>query len=399
MPLVFKDSLFEAHWLRTAGHGSAGGAELGECLAAARQIRELDTESWYAAWNGLAERVLTQAEASRAAGRHVSARDAFLRASNYFRTSYVFLMSAPVSPRLVEAYRRHRTSFEAAAALFANPAERIVIPCGNTAWHGYCFRAAGDATPRPTLIINGGYDSTAEEAYFFSGRAAVERGYTCITFDGPGQGSALIENGQVFRPDWETVVVPVVDYCETRPEIDAKKIALMGISFGGYLAPRAASGERRFAACIADPGEYSLLEELKSRLPAFIARHVPDGNRLVLRLLEAIFRRRLRHPTAGWGLRRGLWVHGAKEPLDFIRLMCEYTLEGRVERIQCPTMICSAENDEIGVTARALYERLKCEKTFITFTASEGAGTHCEAGARAVFNQRVFDWLDRVLER
>ena len=116
----------------------------------------------------------------------------------------------------------------------------------------------GETVARPTLIITGGYDSTAEEAYFFGGAAAVARGYTCIAFDGPGQGAAIIENGLGFRADWEVVVRRVVDYAITRPEVDKSKIALLGISFGGYLAPRAASGEPRLAACIADPGEFSL---------------------------------------------------------------------------------------------------------------------------------------------
>ncbi len=96
----------------------------------------------------------------------------------------------------------------------------------------------------------------------------------------------------------------MVDFAQSRREIDPDRIALMGISFGGYLAPRAASGEARLAACIADPGEFSLFEEFKSRLPGFVARELPAGNRSVLSLLGVLLRRRVRHPTAGWGLRR-----------------------------------------------------------------------------------------------
>jgi hypothetical protein len=51
------------------------------------------------------------------------------------------------------------------------------------------------------------------------------------------------------------------------------------------------------------------------------------------------------------------------------------------------------------VTARQLHDRLTCEKRFMSFTAGEGAGAHCEVGARSLFNQRVFDWLDSVLRR
>jgi pimeloyl-ACP methyl ester carboxylesterase len=397
MSVVFKDSLFQAQWLRTAGHASAGGAEISECYAAADRIRGVDSTSWYGAWTDVAERLLAEAESSRKAGRFVSARESYLRASNYFRTAYTFLIGAPVDPRLVEAYRRHRAAFEAAIALEDPPAERVVISYGNASLHGYCFRGARDHLPRPTLIITGGYDSTAEEAYFFSGRAAAQRGYTCIAFDGPGQGAALIEGGLVFRPDWEAVVGPVVDYARTRADVDRTKIALMGISFGGYPAPRAASGETRLAACIADPGEYSLFEELKSRVPGFVARQLSDGRGAVLPLLNYLLRGRMRHTTAGWGIRRGLWTHGVDCPLAYLLLTREYSLEGRVDGIRCPTLVCSAENDMIGVTAKRLYDSLSCEKRFVKFTADEGAGEHCEAGARSVFNQRSFDWLDGVL--
>ena len=73
-------------------------------------------------------------------------------------------------------------------------------------------------------------------------------------------------------------------------------------------------------------------------------------------------------------------------------LICQtaaYSLEGRIERIHCPTLICSAENDEIGVTARKLYNMLTCKKSYIAFATSEGAGAHCEAGASPVQSTRV----------
>ena len=396
--MILDDPYFDAQWLRTAGHSGAGGAELGECLSVAGAIRGSDIEGWYAAWLAMGERVLARADESRAAGRDVSARGAYLRASNYLRTAYAFLMGPGADPRIASTYRQHRQAFGNAAALMQPAAERITIPYDGGALNGYLFCASSDGARRPTLIINGGYDSTAEELYLFSGAAAVARGYTCIVFDRPGQGDAIIERGIVFRPDWEAVVTPVVDAAARRPEVDPKRIALMGLSFGGYLAPRAASAERRLAACIADPGEYSLREELESRLPAFVARQLDDGgSRPIVWLLDRVLQRRLRQPTAGWVLRRGLWVHGVETPLELVRLMGDYTLEGRAERIACPTLVCSAERDEIGVTARRLFDALSCQKEFATFTAAEGAGAHCESGARAVFNQRALDWLDGVL--
>lgn len=136
---------------------------------------------------------------------------------------------------------------------------------------------------------------------------------------------------------------------------------------------------------------------MKSRIPPFIVRQLPDGNRLVLALLDFVLRRRMRHVSAGRGIRRGLWVHGVEGPIAYLRLTQEYTLAGRAGQIRCPALVCSAENDNIGVTARQLYDAQGGERAFIAFSAREGAGGHCEAGARSLFNQRIFDWLDHVL--
>lgn len=397
MRLLFKDDLFDAQLLRTIGHAAYGGADVGECIATARRIGDTDLDAWGIAWNELAERIFVIAETSAATGHRVSAREAYLRAANYFRTAYVFQIQAPLDPRLVRAHTRQVDAFREAVALFDTPAEPVAIPYEGTLLHGYFFRPANDDKPRPTLIVTGGYDSTAEESYFFSGAAAVARGYNCLTYDGPGQGMAIIRDGLRFRPDWETVMGPVVDFVLTCPGVDPKRVAQIGISFGGYLGPRAASGEPRLAALIADPGDFSLFEEIKSRMPPFAARNLPDGNPLVVALVEWLMKSRMKKPTSGWGLRRALWLHGIGSPLDYVRMSKAYSLEGLAGRIACPTLVCQAENDEIGVTAPKLFEALRCEKAMMRFAAAEGAGEHCEGGARTLFNQRSFDWLDKVL--
>ena len=397
MRLHFKDELFDAQLLRAAGHTAYGGADIGECLATAATIREPDLESWRRGWLALAERSFVQAETSAAAGHRASAREAYLRAANYFRTAYVFLIQPPATVAMIDIHTRQVAAFRKAASLFDHPAETVSIPFAGRHLHGYFFRPAADGRPRPTLIVTGGYDSTAEEAWFFTAAAAIARGYNCLTYDGPGQGLALIRDGMLFRPDWESVLTPVVDFLIARPEVDASRIAQIGISFGGYLASRAATAEPRLAALIADPGDLSLLEEIKTRVPPFVARNLPDGKPWVLKLVERTMRARLKKPTAGWALRRAFLVHGIDSPLAYVRLAASYSLIGREGSIACPTLICSAENDAIGATAPRLFEALRCAKTMMRFAAAEGAGEHCESGARMLFNQRSFDWLDQVL--
>jgi hypothetical protein len=82
---------------------------------------------------------------------------------------------------------------------------------------------------------------------------------------------------------------------------------------------------------------------------------------------------------------------------EYLRLAAQYSLAGRVEQIRCPTLVCFAEDDEIAVSARKIYDVLTCEKEWLSFGRNEGAGEHCEAGARLLFHQRAFDWLDKRL--
>ncbi|MFE5118266.1 alpha/beta hydrolase [Streptomyces sp. NPDC056669] len=77
---------------------------------------------------------------------------------------------------------------------------------------GRLFLADDSGTPRPTVLFHGGYDSALEENYLALAAGALRRGYNVIAFDGPGQGSTVREQGLHFRPDWEAVVTPVVDF-------------------------------------------------------------------------------------------------------------------------------------------------------------------------------------------
>ncbi|MCT0230168.1 alpha/beta fold hydrolase [Synechococcus sp. CS-1324] len=347
--------------MRALSHALYGGADFGECFVTASQIAPGDADSWCRAWTATADRVAAIAEA-------------WLRASNYYRTAWLPLVGAPVDPRLVEA---------------------VEIPYEGTSLPGYFHRADDSGRPRPLLIATNGYDATVDEAHLVHAVAAVRRGYHCPTFDGPGQGRPLIHQGLVFRPDWEAVVRPVVDYALSRPDVDPQRIALIGWSFGGYLAPRAASGEHRLAACIADPGQWDLLEALRLLLPLppAVRERLPEIAPADLEAVEAQMRS---SPSLQWTVRRALWVHGLDSFADYIRIAGKYSLRGRAERIRCPTLVAWAEGDPIARFAEQLHDALQCPRTLVRFTTAEGAGGHCEETARSLFHQRAYDWLETV---
>jgi pimeloyl-ACP methyl ester carboxylesterase len=396
MGILFDDPLYERFATRALSHALYGGADFGECFVTARQITSADPDSWHRAWTATADRVFEIAQACAASGHAVSAREAYLRASNYYRTSYLPLFAAPVDARLVAAFDRESEAFRHAAARMTPPVEAVEIHFEGTSLPAWFYRADETGRPRPLLIATNGYDATVHEAHFAHAVAAVRRGFHCLTFDGPGQGRALIRQGLVMRPDWENVVRPVVDYALSRPEVDAGRVALIGWSFGGYLAPRAASGEPRLAACIADPGQWDLLEAFRAGLPL-----PPEARARLPEITPADLEGLLGHvrsnPSLNWTIRRALWVHGLDSLADYLRVAAEYSLAGRAERIRCPTLVAWAENDPIARFAERLDAALQCPKALVRFTAAEGAGGHCEETARSLFHQRAYDWLDDVL--
>lgn len=397
MTLVMKDELLDAQLIRALAYARFEGADVGECVETGRRIRQTDLDRWFDEWFSTAKRVEAAAVTAADAGQTASARQGFLTASNYFRTAGLSLMTAPVDDRLRETTRRQRESFRRGAALLRRPPEIIDIPYEGTTLPGYLFLCSEDPTPRPTVILTDGYDGTVEELYFSNGAAALERGYNVLAFDGPGQGSVILDQGLPFRPDWENVVTPVVDFALTRPEIDGKRLALIGWSFGGYLAPRAATVEHRLAACVSDCGPYDLYEATLSRLPEFLAKQLPDGNSLAVDIVERAMNAALKKPSAGWALRRNLWVHGVKTPEEFLAIAPQYSLKGREHLIQCPTLVTATAGDDLSATAETFADRLTCEKKFVRFGEGDDVSGHCEMTGRSAFHRVMFDWLDAVL--
>jgi alpha-beta hydrolase superfamily lysophospholipase len=392
--LVLKDELLDAQTLRAVAAAQYGGADIGECLATARRVRGTDLDGWHDEWRRTADAVTALAEDAEAAGRRETARRAHLRACTYYRTAGVMLMGAPIDPRLVETYALQRTAFRRAAALMEHPPEILEIPFEGGALPGYFFRVDDDPRPRATVVATNGYDGTAEELYFWNVAAALERGYNALAFDGPGQGAMLTERGITMRPDWENVVTPVMDHLLEREDVDPDRVALIGLSLGAHLAPRAASGEHRLAACIADCGAYDMGAMALARLPGPLREGFEEGRRVPVATVRAMLDEVMKKPTAGWALRRGLLVHGVTDPAELIEAIRDYTLVGRAERIRCPTWVCNAEGDDISASAPQLVEALTCEKELVTFTAAEGADDHCETAARQLYHARAFGWLD-----
>jgi 2,6-dihydroxypseudooxynicotine hydrolase len=132
------------------------------------------------------------------------------------------------------------------------PGERVEIPYEGKSLYGNLRKPPGADTP-PVVILAMGLDSSKEEMGAYEG-LFLARGLATLTFDGPGQGEG--EYDFPIRHDYEVPVGAVVDYIETRSDVDTGRAGLWGVSLGGYYAPRAAAFEKRIKACIALSGPY-----------------------------------------------------------------------------------------------------------------------------------------------
>ncbi|WP_432840312.1 alpha/beta hydrolase family protein [Dactylosporangium sp. CA-092794] len=399
-PILFPDHpQFWFETLRSLGHTAYGLADIGEVVVTSQAITAGDYDSWHDEWLATADRVAAEADRAAAAGHRISARDGYLRASNYYRSAEFFLHGRAGDPRILHAYERSVECFRAAAGLSTPAIEPVEIPYEGTLLPGYFYRAGETGERRPTVVMCNGFDGTVEEMYVYA-VAAVERGYHVLAFDGPGQPGTRHKQGLVFRPDWETVVGPVIDYALTRDEVDPDRIALLGASMGGVLMPRAAAFEPRAAALIAVDGLFDLGDIVTSGIPGdrdaaearLRAPHDPEFDAEIERLMAA-------SGTMRWAMEQGMYAFRVATPRQFCAAYLDYHLhDGVAERIGCPTLVCAGEDDLFFQgQPELLFDHLTCDKTLLPFTTAEGAGAHCQAGGQRLAYARIYDWLATAL--
>ncbi|MPY92286.1 MAG: alpha/beta hydrolase [Acidimicrobiia bacterium] len=387
MKFFFDDDSFDGQLQRSVGKSDTGMANVGECLAVAEQITAGDRDSWHDAWSRFATALAHQANAAEAAGHRVSARDAYLRASEYHRQSFFFHREDLSAPVLQDAYHASVAAYRAALPLLGHP---VRILEGDVP--GYLHLPDDSGGPFPTLLHIGGYDGTAEELHC-AAPPALDRGYAIAAIDGPGQGGVLYDQRVVMRPDWEHVVPGMFDAVAAHAEVDATRVVLVGRSFGGLVGPRGAAGEHRLAAMIVDPGQFDLGATMLSRLGELGGRvHDPAA--------DAEYESLLQVPALQAFFAPRMSTHGVTTVRAYCEDMTRYSNAETAASITCPSYVADNETDLVSPgQGKVLFGHLTCPKEFRLFTKAEGADGHCEGMAPVIFWTAAFNWLDTTLGR
>ena len=402
MLLLSNDSTMNFDLLTPLGESITGGADIGPILGAAKAIKAGNMTSFSEVFYQLANNTKAQAEDPENAYDPLNVRDTWFSAASYFRKADFYLHGNWSNPLINTLWAEQLAAFNKAIAALPIPGKRIRIPAtkGNFTVDAIWYSASESKDNKlPTMIIGNGFDAAQEDSYHNYVAPALARGWNCITYEGPGQPTVRRDQNLGFIPDWEKVVIPVVDYVLTEKKhvVDKDRLVLVGNSLGGYLAARAAAFEPRLSAAVFIDGVWdnyaAYIRELSSdMLSIYEAGNYTQFDDVVLSARKAG-----KLPTgAAWGIDQGLWAFHTHSPSDFFTQLKQYNVKSFIDKIKIPVFVGDAELESSYVgQPKQVANALGHWATLHTFKGV--AGFHCQTGAGQELSRTIHAWLNKTL--
>ena len=359
------------------------GARIGEIEAMCAPLQEAakapdaeGTRAFRQTWQDMADRLCELAAEDEARGRRISAGDKLGRAATYLLTAE--RLQGHGAPGREALYRRMLETFQRGVQLAGENCERVEIPYEGRALAALYVRAEGVSGPAPVLVQVNGLDSMKEMKYRVGlPQWLARRGVSSLIVDQPGSGEALRLHGLTARFDAEHWASRLVDWLETRADIDPQCIGLEGVSLGGYFCPRAVAFEPRFAAGVCWGANHDWRDVQKKRL-------AKEGNFPVPHYWDHV-----------------RWVWGARDMDDFMRIAEDVHLDGVLDRIRVPFLVThGAKDSQIPLHwAERTYEQLvnSPKRELKVFTDREGGAQHASFDNSANAGAYIADWVAEVL--
>lgn len=352
-------------------------AAMGEIDVVIQRLRVREHEgdpdrAWKEEWAAMGDRVAKVADAAAAEGREITAGNNYMRAGNYYYSAERFI--TPGEDKMAMYANALRCYRAALKRLYAN-VEVVDVPYEGQSLAAYFMKAPSVGGRAPTVVLFDGMDNCKEMSVIFAGIEFAKRGMHTLAIDGPGQGETLRLRKIHSRPDYEVPGIAAYNYVASRSDVDPRRVAVMGYSFGGYQAPRIAAFEKRYAACVALGAMHWDLHGWQADIKARLAKDAKTSF------------------TSNFQFR---WVVGALDNDTALQWAKRFTLAGVAECIECPFLVVHGENDRIVpvAEAKALYARIGSNRKHIKiFTAEEGGAEHCQVDHRQLGIDFIADWL------
>ena len=207
-------------------------ADLREALAS---IKTRDKDEWAAAFMGVADRYMNEAS-------KIEAKDPEKANAYYIRAWRLYSFGrwpVPTSPGKQRSYEKALEAFRAHARFLDPPLQIVRIPFEGKEIIGYLRLPKNAPGPAPLVIAVNGLDSRKEDLSE-SFAAILPSGIAFLAVDGPGTGESPIKVSE----NADRMLSRVIDYAQTRPEVDKGRLAVHGVSWGAYWATKLAVLER-----------------------------------------------------------------------------------------------------------------------------------------------------------
>jgi len=360
--------------LVTKGMAPYGAVALGEIDEVCERLRQRQSEpdAWREEWCALASRLEKVADQAAAAGHQFSAGNYYLRAGMYYFTGERFV--EPGEQKRNIGRKSLQCQHAGLERRYPN-LERVEVPYENITLPALFMKAPGVSERAPTVVVFNGMDNCKEMSVLFAGLEFAARGWHTLAIDGPGQGESLRLRDLHARHDYEVPGKAAYDYVAARPEVDPRKVVIMGYSFGGYYAARIAAFEQRYVAGV-----------------AFAALHWD----LAAWQLEIKRRHETDPKTTAQSTFHFRWVMGTDTMDAAIEKARKFSLAGVAEKITGPFLIVHAQDDKVVPVASAyqLYEAVGSpRKNLKILTAADGGNYHAQADNRQVGVDYIADWI------
>lgn len=340
-----------------------------EVRAIAREGEDKGTEAFFTAWGAMAERLAMLGDEAMAAGRRFSACEKYKRATAYYVTAER-MQSRSYAPRKAMYATMLATMDKAIAA--GLPAERVEIAYEGTSYPGLFVPGHGEG-PWPCMVFCNGLDSVKEMIVLCMRDEFAKRGIAMLAIDHPGVGEALRLKGLAAIHDSERWAGAAIDYLETRGDVDADRIGMMGWSLGGYYAPRAACYEKRFKLCVSWGANHDWGQLQARRLQR-------EGDRPVPHYWDHV-----------------MWVWGQPDMEAFMAHVPQITLNGHMDRMTIPYLITHGANDRqipIEYAHQSHDQALNSPDLELKFfTDREGGVEHVSADNMEPSCSYICDWV------
>ena len=365
------------------GMAPYGVVSLGEIDQVCEKLRARESEpdrgkAWKEEWSAMGARIQKRGDAALAKGHRDTAGDYYLRAGIYHYNAERFIQPGP--EKKGQGARAYKVWHQGIRLRYPK-VEFIEVPYEKTTLPALFMPAQDASGPRPTVVVVNGMDNAKEMSIFFCGLEFSRRGFNTLCLDGPGMGEVRRMRDVPSRYDYEVPGTAALEYLLTRKDVDPKRIAIMGYSFGGYYSSRIAAFEKRYAACIA-------LSALHWDLAAWQTK-IKDANKNAPKsVAQSNFQWR--------------WVAGAADEDEGIEIARKFSLKDVAKNITCPFLVTHAGNDRVVPVenAQKLYDAVGSKnKTIKIFTSEEGGAEHAHVDNRVVGVQFAADWLEDHLPR